>query len=210
MISKKDLEETIKEKVAPLVDEIMEKSLGLHIPKVKQDISDKLANPLANIYVPAHLSFTKAKKQFKKEFLKKELALHLGNISQLAKSLDINRRSIHRSIKELGIKLSKLAADYQEQMVSLSLKETFDSYRNIFRAEKIEQMYDAVPALSRNIAKVLPHPDFTWKEIEQEFEKQFLDQALKTNHWQITDTAKKIEIRVETLHRKIKKLGLRK
>ena len=68
MASKKDLEETIKEKVAPLLEEIMEKNLGMHIPKVEQDITDKLANPLANIYVPFELPFQLAKQKFKKEF----------------------------------------------------------------------------------------------------------------------------------------------
>jgi len=63
--------------------------------------------------------------------------------------------------------------------------------------------------LSRNIAKVLPHQELSWKEAEKEFEKQFLKHALEDNDSDVTKTAKKIEIRTETLYRKIKKLGIK-
>ena len=72
----------------------------------------------------------------------------------------------------------------------------------------MEQMYGEVPRLSRNIAKVLPHQELTWKEAEHEFEKQFLVHALEDNDREISKTARKIEIRTETLYRKIKKLGI--
>ncbi|MBS3140347.1 hypothetical protein J4479_05060 [Candidatus Woesearchaeota archaeon] len=212
MASKKDLEETIKEKVAPLLEEIMEKNLGMHIPKVEQDITDKLANPLANIYVPFELPFQLAKQKFKKEFLKKELVFHFGNISHLAKTLGLDRRSIHRAIKELEINLETARENIllPEQLVDETIRGTLAMYQDILRPEKMEQIYQDVPALSKNIARLLPHPDFTWKEIEREFEKQFLRQVLRENKWNINSTARKIKIRAETLHRKIRKLDLRK
>lgn len=210
--SLKDLEETIKEKVAPLLEEVMEKNLGVHIPQMEQDLSDKLSNPLANIYIPVNLSFRKAKQRFKKEFFQKELILHLGNISHLAKTLGLDRRSIHRTIKELDIRIKPLVESsiYQEQLVQETVKGILDNYWKIIRPEKMEKLYQEAPSLSRNIAKLLPHPELTWKEIEQEFEKQFLAQVLKQNGWSISTTSKKIKLRVETLHRKIKKLELKK
>jgi len=45
------------------------------------------------------------------------------------------------------------------------------------------------------------------KQAEQEFEKKYLRQALQENKT-ITATAKKIGLRYETLHRKLKSLGL--
>ena len=52
--------------------------------------------------------------------------------------------------------------------------------------------------------------ELRWKEAEHEFEKVFLTYALKANGWKVSTTANKINLRVETLHRKAKKLGLRK
>ena len=100
---KKSLEAAVKEKVAPLVEETMEKSWGITIPQIESDIADKLKNPLLQLYIPRNLNFPQAKKLFKTEFLKQELIQHLGNVSQVAKSLGIDRRSIHRAIKEFDL-----------------------------------------------------------------------------------------------------------
>src|SRR3989338_8819645 len=99
----KDLEETLTEKVSPLLEETMEKNWGITIPKLGSDITDQLKKPQLNIYIPLHSTFSKAKKKFKSEFLKRELQLHQGNISQLAKTLEVDRRSIHRTIRDLEI-----------------------------------------------------------------------------------------------------------
>ena len=66
----KNLEETIKEKVSPLLEEMMEKQWGISIPQIESDISDKLKHPTLKIYVPPNLEFNEAKKFFKKEFVK--------------------------------------------------------------------------------------------------------------------------------------------
>jgi DNA-binding NtrC family response regulator len=213
-MKKKDLEETIKEKVAPLLEETMQKNWGVTIPKVEHDITDQLKEPHLNIYVPMNLTFQQAKKVFKKEFMKNELRIHLGNISELAKSLDIDRRSIHRVINDLGININKLRHQelsqekYQEQIINKTIKDTLDHYKEIIQETKMEKMYQDIPALSRNIAKFIPHQDMTWKEAEIEFEKQFFAHSLKENNGKISTTAKKIGIRAETLHRKVRKLGL--
>lgn len=213
--NKKDLEETIKEKVSPLLEETIEKNIGVTIPKLESDISDKLKNPHLNIYVSPELPFSDAKKKFKEEFLKKELRLHLGNISQLAKSLGINRRSVHRAIKELNINLEDLrqkeesTEERYEELIDETIRSTLEQYKEIIQPQKMEQMYGDIPNLSRNIAKFIALPDLTWKEAEKEFEKQFLVRALAENEGNVSKTAHKIKIRAETLHRKIKKLKLK-
>ena len=45
MAKKKDLEETLKEKVVPLLEETMEKHWGITIPQLEEDISDQLRKP---------------------------------------------------------------------------------------------------------------------------------------------------------------------
>ena len=213
-MTSKDLEETIKEKISPLLEESMEKHWGITIPQIESDISDKLKSPQLNVYVPANYSFSKAKKFFKKEFFKKEIKLHQGNISELSKFLGIDRRSIHRAIKELNIDVDKLRGDikskeeYKQDTVDKAIRSTLDQYKEIIQPQKMEKMYQEVSSLSRNIAKFLPLEELSWKDAEREFERQFFTQTLKDNDWNVAKTAKKIEIRTETLHRKIKKLGI--
>jgi transcriptional regulator with PAS, ATPase and Fis domain len=212
---KKDLEETIKEKVLPLLEETMEKSWGITIPQIESDITDRLKSPPLSIYVPSYLNFQEARKLFRTKFIKKELSLHQGNISQLAKTLDIDRRSIHRAIKELDIDMEKIRHQedaknrIQEEVVNQTINSALERYSEIIQPHQLKKMYEEVPSLSRNIAKFLPHQDLTLKEAEKEFEKQFLSHALDENGQNVTKTANKLKIRVETLHRKIKKLRLK-
>ena len=211
----KNLEEAVKEKITPLLEETMEKSWGITIPKIEEDIADKLLKPQLHVYIAPNTTFKKAKQYFKKEFIKNELKLHQGNISNLAKMLRIDRRSVHRAIKDLEINVEELRQqqisreEHQEEFVDQTIRTTLDRYKEIIQPHKMEQMYGQLSHLSRNIAKVLPHQELTWKEAENEFEKQFITHALEENRKEISQTAKKIEIRVETLYRKIKKLGIR-
>ncbi|NQV90962.1 hypothetical protein HQ489_00655 [Candidatus Woesearchaeota archaeon] len=214
-MTNKDLEDTIKEKVNPLLEETMEKSWGVTIPKLETDITSKLKESSLNIYIPLGKDFSESKKQFKKEFLKQELRLHLGNISQLAKVLDMDRRSIHRAIKDFHIDMDDVRQheetpeQFQEEVVDKKIRTSLEQYTGLIQEEKMQDFYKELPRLSRNIAKFLPKPEMTWKEAEEEFERQFLKRSLEEQSNNITKTAKKINIRVETLHRKIKKLHLK-
>ena len=92
-----------------LLEETMEKSWGIYIPQVQSDISDKLQNHLTGkFYIPITCSFQEAKRKFKTEFLKNQLQLHHGNISQLARFVGLDRRSVHRAIKGLDLHLDRL------------------------------------------------------------------------------------------------------
>ena len=142
---KKDLEETIKDKVNPLLEETMEKSWGITIPKLESDISDQLKNPHLNIYVSFSLPFGEARNRFKKAFIKKELQMQLGNISQLAKVLGMDRRRIHRTIKELDINLGEIRKkedaddDGYEAVIKQTIRSTLDQYKEIIQPEKMER-----------------------------------------------------------------------
>ncbi len=215
-ISPKDLEQTIKEKVSPLLEETMEKQWGITIPKLESDISDQLRKPQLNVYLPLNLPFEEAKKVFKTEFIKRELRLHRGNVSQLAKLLELDRRSIHRAIKDLDIDVEEVRQkpeskeEYQKAVVDTLIRSALEQYKEIIQPQKMEKFYHEVDSLSRNIARFLPPPELNWKQAELEFEKQLLQQAMEENGWKVSATAIKLKIRPETLHRKIKKLGIRK
>ncbi|MBI4980739.1 hypothetical protein HZC30_04260 [Candidatus Woesearchaeota archaeon] len=211
--TQQDLEAAIKDKVSPLLEETMEKSWGITIPKIETDITDQLKNPQLNIYLPPNLTFSRAKKLFKAEFLKRELRLNKGNVSQLAKLLGVNRRSIHRAMKDLSVKRETEAPlskeEYNQNLIGHTIRSTLDQYKSVLHPEKMEKMYQEVSTLSRNIAKFLPLEELTWKEAEREFEKQFLVQALGESEHNVLKTAKKIAIRPETLYRKIRKLEIK-
>ncbi|MDO8511303.1 MAG: helix-turn-helix domain-containing protein [Nanoarchaeota archaeon] len=215
-MNKYDLEETVKGKVALLLEETMEKSWGIYIPQVQSDITDKLQTNLPVIfYVSLASSFQDAKKRFKFEFLKNQLHLHGGNISQLAQFVGLDRRSVHRAIKRLDLHLEDVrreahhSSSYQEKMINQTIRFALEEYKDIIQPQKMEKMYLEVPLLSRHLAKLLPHNHLTWKQAEREFEKQFLSQALVEHKGKIAETARRIQIQPETLHRKISRLGLK-
>ncbi len=215
-LSPKDLEQAIKEKVSPLLEETMEKHWGITIPKLESDITDQLKKPQLNVYLPLNLPFEKAKKTFKAEFIKRELRLHRGNVSQLAKLLELDRRSIHRAIKNLDIDVEEVRRrpeskeEYQKMVVDNLIRSALGQYKELIQPQQMEKLYQEVDFLSRNIAKFLPPPELSWKQAEQEFEKQFLLQALEESGWKIQAAAAKLKIRPETLYRKVKRLGIRK
>ncbi len=216
--SKKDLEATIREKVMPLLEETLEKSFGVSIPKLESDITDRLTQPAMNVYVPLISSYKEAKKRFKQEFLRRELLLKRGNVSQLAKMLGVDRRSVHRAIKEFEIDVEGLRdmgegeMKYKEQVVGETIRGALESYKSIFHPQRMEHMYNDVPLLSKHIAQVLPMEQLLWKEAEREFERQFFLHHVeeeKKGRVDLKAMARRLGLRVETLQRKMKKLGIR-
>jgi len=213
---KKGLEEAIKEKILPLIEESMEKHWGLVIPKIEEDISDRLKQSKISLHVHFELPFEEAKKKFKEEFLRRELFKHRGNISNMAKFLGINRRSVHRAIKELGIKVDRFEIKkyqpniYQEDKVKQTIKSSIDQYKGIIQEDKIEKIYQDLPSLSRNIAYSIPQQELTWKQAELEFEKEYFRHHLREFKGSIKEVAQKVKLRPESISRKLRKLRLSK
>lgn len=210
------LDKVLKEKVEPLVEGAMHKFLGITVSEISDDISDKIEkNPLITYEINTEISFKAAKKVFKKEFLKRLLQSHLGNVSMVAKITGMDRRSIHRAIKELKIDISKIRQDlistkyYQKEAVGGIVRDTLDSYKTVIQPSKLEKMYGHITELSEDIVQQLPTLEMTWDDAEIEFEKEYLRKALKENKGNVSQTAKQIKLRYETLHRKLKKLGIK-
>jgi DNA-binding NtrC family response regulator len=211
-----DLEIVINKKIKPIIKEFGEKVIGTDINELNLDISDKLEkNPLLSFAVSTSLNFKSAKKVFRKQYLTRLLQLFYGNISKVGQVSGLDRRTIHRYIEELSIDVEKIREEmirnqeYKKEAVSSVLKDTISEYESMIDSTKIKKVYDQVPELSEGIAKELPITTMSWKEAEQEFEKDYLIKALNDNSWDEKKTAKKIKVSYETIHRKIKQLGLK-
>jgi DNA-binding NtrC family response regulator len=214
-MAEKSLEKALKEKIKPMLEESMHDLLGVTISEFGEDISDKIEkNPLIAYDIDTSLSFKAAKKLFKKQFLTRMLQNNYGNVSFVARITGLNRRSIHRAIKELGINVKRtrkemVKADYyRKEAVDSILKETLDNYRQVIRPSRLDKMYRNVDKISGEIVKELPTIEMIWDDAEKEFEKAFISKALKENKDNVSKTASKIGLRYETLHRKIKRLGI--
>ena len=209
----KTLEDAIKGKVRPLIHDSIEKTWGLAIPKLEEDITSKLAKEQTTIPIQFSLSYLDALAAFKKEFFERELRKH-HNISFLAKLLGVSRRSVHRSIKELGIRIPKRTKEeqknyFKEQEIYNSLREALLEYKTLFREKKMNELYSTLPDLSKTLAQELPEQDAsTWKSAKHDFETRYLRHHISLGD-KLKVVAKRIGIRAESLSRKLKVLGLR-
>lgn len=213
MEKKKTLEDTIIERVRPLIHSKIEETWGLAIPKLEEDITSKLAREQSTIPIEFTLPYQEALSAFKKEFFERELRKH-QNISFLAKLLGVSRRNIHRSIKELGIDVERRTVEeqksyFKEKEIYNSLREALLDYRSLFREDKMNELYATLPNLSKTLANEMPDQGAkTWKSAKRDFETRFLKHHIALGD-KLKDVAKKIGMRPESLSRKLKNLGLR-
>ncbi|MFC1696804.1 hypothetical protein ACFL1H_00575 [Nanoarchaeota archaeon] len=210
---KKDLEEVMSKKMEPIVKGAVSKILGISIDELNKDITTKLSkNPLIDFEININIPFKKAKLEFKEAYLKKLLERNYGNISEVAKIADVDRRSVHRLTKK------KDAQKFRKEMLKPSyvksvrvtniIEDVLDTYSEYIHPEKMGEVYKNVGEMSKEIIKELPEEPMTLKEAEEEFEKEFLTKALLKFNMDVKITAKAIKLRYETLHRKAKKLDL--
>lgn len=214
-MTKKDLEIVLEKKVKPLIKETTERFLGVSIDKLSEDITSTLTrSPIADIRINTSLKYKNAKKAFKRDFLRRTLGLYLGNISEAAKKLGIDRRTIHRMINEFKIDIKKIKKEllrpYDIKVTALTeaIEDVLDNYKQIIHPKKLEEMYKNVHTLSEDIIKDVPEQTITLKEAEEIFENEYLKYHLEKNNKNISKTAKNIGLRFESLYRKLKKLGI--
>ena len=214
-MAKEALEKVIEHKVKPILDDAMHKALGITVAEIESDISDRLKrNPLLDIPLNTKLGFKKAKEFFKKHYLQNLLESNFGNVSRVAEIAEVDRRSVHRLINSFDLNVPKfrqemLKSSYLKQIaVQQIIENALETYKTILHPSKIELMYKEAPHLSKEIIKELPDQPLSLKEAEDEFEKLFLEKALKENNNNQMQTAKAIGLRYETLHRKMKSLGI--
>jgi DNA-binding NtrC family response regulator len=209
-----DLEKVMKEKIEPILENAMQRYLGVSISQMKEDLTQKLKRPWITYTVDISIPFKKAKLNFKKEYLQKLLLLHFGNVSEVARLAGLNRRSIHRLITETEIDVEKIRRDMvreydlKQDAVSHVIGEVLENYKSILHPQKVEKLYENVTEVSKDLIEELPQTPETLEEMEQEFEKRYLSEALKFHAGNVSATARAIGLRYETLHRKIKELKI--
>lgn len=205
-----------KKDVEHIVDDAIKPVLGVSIDELNKDISEKLEkSPLASFDIDIKIKFKTAKKKFKQQFLSRLLRVSYGNISEVAKKAGVDRRSIHRIVKDAGIDVSRMRDEmikpYQvrQKAVGNIIENVLENYKAVIHPERIAEVYKNVDSVSKEILDELPEKRITLKKAEEDFEREYLLKALSANEGNITKTAKKIGLRYETLLRKLKSLGLK-
>lgn len=209
------LEKMIEGKVKPIVEGAMQKYLGVTISEIEQDISDRLKkSPLLEFDVNTGLPFKEAKKQFKRAYIRRLLQLNLGNVAEVARIAGLDRRSIHRLMQELRVDADEfrrvlVRGSYVKQAeIKNIIESSLEQYRSVIHPEKYESFYDHAPDISKNIVKELPERPLPLKDAIRAFERKYLRKALEESNNNISRAAKRIGLRFETMHRKLKALGL--
>ncbi len=217
MNNKKDLEIVLKEEVNPVIDAAIKKYIGVSIEELKKDITEKIKkNPLINVDVNMSLGFRTAKKVFRKEYLERVLRASSGDVSAAAKTCGLDRRTIHRMIVNLGIDVSetrknRLKSQYIEKgVLSNAIGSALEQYKDILHPKKMKKFYKEVPGMSEKIIKSYPLKFITLKKAEEDFEKRFILKALEKSKGNVSRAARVVGLRQETLHRKIKELGIKR
>ena len=208
------IEEQIEKKVKPILDRAMHQYLGITVDEIKSDMTDKLKNnPLLDLVIDFTKNYKDAKEDFKRQYVIKLLIKFFGNVSEVARVSELERRTIHRLIKKFHIHAAKIRSemakvDYiKEVAVSDIIEDTLEHYKTAINPERIENLYAHTSEISKEIIKELPEDVVTWKEAEEDFDKRYLTHII-TEEPSTVKAAKRVNLRYETLHRKLKKLGL--
>jgi|SRR3989338_20853 len=209
------IEKIIAEKSAPVVERALHKTLGVTIKELSDDITEKLKkNPLLEFNINTNIPLRVAKKSFRKGYLEKALKSHFGDISSVARILNVDRKTIHRMIAELHIDISDcrrafVTEDYvKEEAVGRTIINALKNYEHILHPSKVGEAYANTSRISEEIVKELNFSFISLKEAEKEFEKEYISAALKENNNSLPKTAKKIGLSHEALYRKVKSLKL--
>jgi len=210
-MSRKDLERTIQ--IKPVVEEVVKQALGVRIAELSDDLSAKLQSPIAGFVVDIAVPFKEAKRAFCREYIRRLLRINYGNISEVARQAGVDRRSVHRLVKESGLKVAKIrhdmekSYDVQQQGISDIISTVLESYKTVLHPAKLSEAYRNVSLMSKNILDQLPEEPTSLTEAEAAFELEYFRKALM-KYGAVAVAAKAIGLRYETLHRKCKKLGL--
>jgi DNA-binding NtrC family response regulator len=209
------LDAVIEKKVRPMLDDAMRKYLGMTVSELSADVSDKLKHsPLLEFEIDVDVKFKKAKKQFRKKYLQRLVQLHFGNISQVARLSGMDRRSVHRLVAGLGVRADKFRKELHKQQfyvageVKSILEQSTRKYERSLAPERYQAFYKATPVISADIAAELPVEFPTLDQAEHEWERRYLEAAMKAFGPSPVAAARKIGLRYETLRRKLVKHGL--
>jgi len=208
------LDSVVDKKIRPMLEDAMRQYLGVRVEELGTDISDRLRRPLFDIPADASMPFKKAKLLFKKYYLTRLLQLNFGNVQQAARIGGVDRRSVHRLVRELGMRPDDARKELHRQSfyvrgeVQAIVQEKTERYKGAIAPQRYKQFYEHAPRLSDQIAKELPLEMPTMKQAEREWEKRYLQQALERFGPSPVAVARSIGLRYETLHRKLASHGL--
>src|SRR3990170_1926348 len=140
-----ELEKLVESKIKPMLEEAMQKSLGITVAELETDISDKLKrSALLEFEVDTKLKFKDAKKKFKREYVAHLLQLNFGNVADVARIALVDRRSIHRIVAEMKIEVQKFRdvlqkGTYVKQLaVQDIIQESLEHYKSALNPRKYE------------------------------------------------------------------------
>jgi DNA-binding NtrC family response regulator len=209
--------ESFLDKKKKIVENVMHKFLGISIKELNEDITSKLEKKIdIDFFTNTKIPFKKAKQTFVKAYIEKILFELEGNITETAKILNIDRRTIHRIINKYSINIESFRHKTKENQIKYQTQENTNNYiykaietslkkyDEIIHPNKMAKIYEKLDNVASDLINEYPVENLTLKNAEKEFEKNYLKKALKENNYNENETAKKIGIRYETLHRKIK------
>ncbi len=209
------LEKTIKKQLAPLVEQTMHDVLGVTIDELNRDITAKLEKgPFLDFPINTNIPYKEAKRQFKRHYLRKLLQIHYGNISEVAKQVHLDRRSIHRLVKEIKLDVDAIrremakAYEIRQETVGHIIEDVLTHYKQVLHPIKLGEAYRNVDTVSRAILENLPEEPMPLNEAEDEFEREYLKKALQESNGNVMQAARRIGLRYETVHRKCRQLGV--
>lgn len=209
------LDRVVTEKIKPILESTMHKYLGITVREIEADISDSIKkNPLLDFVIDVNKPFKKAKDDFKKQYLLRVIRSNYGNISAAAEQAGLDRRSIHRLIARHKIDLEQFRkvivrpAYIKETAVTGIIESTLENYKQVINPQKLEKLYKNAREVSAEIAREIPDIAVSMDAAEKEFEKKYLANAMIIYNGKTSDIARKIGLRYETLHRKLKEHSL--
>lgn len=209
------LENVLGEEERSFIERTVQKAIGVTIKELNDDITLKLQkNPLLEFSIDTTIPLKSAKKIFRKGYLEKVLRSHFGDISAASRILKIDRKTIHRMIKEINIDIKECRralvneSYVKEEAVNIALNDILRNYEETLHPQKIRQAYEHLGSITEEIVKGISFSFIPLKDAEAEFEREFISAALKENNNSLPKTAKKIGLSHVALYRKAKTLRL--
>ncbi|MBN1645916.1 hypothetical protein JW868_02650 [Candidatus Woesearchaeota archaeon] len=210
------LEESVLDKITPVIDYVMTKFMGSPMSELTYDISEKLRrSDLLGIPVNTMMPFKMAKRLFRSEYLQRLLIQNQGNISRVAEISRVDRRSIHRIVRQSRVDAYTIRKEMtrptylQMRAVSHAVEESIDEFRDHISPTRVQYLYSNIDELSEEILEGLPGQSVSLKDAVEEFETLYFGDLLAECNGVISAVAKRCGLRYETVHRKLKELGLK-
>ncbi len=194
-----------------IVDEKLKEVAALE-DKVLSDLIATQIETRLQPFVDITKSFSKAEKDFMKNYFSNMLLDSYGNISQVARLAGITRKQATRLLKKLGLDASKYRKalkrpeTVRQPLIEDACLDGIRKYGPVMNA-KNESIHQYVAQISTDIAKNLPKDYVPYKLAKKEFKKSFVSAILhKTKDKRLA--AKELGISLRSLYRLVEEFRL--